>query len=123
MWKSIVSKAQELIKIAETIKGMTGPEKKAYVVNGLCGYWDIPFIPQWVERIIYGYVVDLLVRLWNYLINHKLAEIPANEETAEAMAELVEIEVNNIMTGKTVENADLDERFDDLLAKYGVATS
>jgi transcriptional regulator with XRE-family HTH domain len=73
MWKEIVAKAQELIKLAETLAGKTGPEKRAIVVSGMCEAINIPFVPEWLEGLfeppLYGFI-DWGVAFWNRITGH-----------------------------------------------------
>jgi hypothetical protein len=122
MWRNVVAKAQELIRAAEKIKHLSGPEKKAYVVKGMCSAINIPCVPDWIEALIepvlYGWIVDAVVKWWNTLTNHQLETLPANAETAVAMAEVVIKEAK----GEPIDEAAVNAKFDELLTKYGVAS-
>jgi hypothetical protein len=128
MWKEIVAKAQELIKLAETLVGKTGPEKRAIVVSGMCEAINIPFVPEWAEGLfeppLYGVLVDGVVAFWNRVTGHKLEQIMVGEEVAAKVAEAVKadlkaaavgVEDKGELAGETV-----DEKFDSLIEKYGV---
>ena len=124
MWQKIVEKAQELIKVAEGLKDLTGPEKKAYVVKLMCDNISIPGVPAWIERMIepplYGWIVDKLVGYWNKATEHHLETIPNVDEIT---AEITDVVVNEIKAcGAGVVDAipDVDEKFNVLLEKYGV---
>ena len=115
MWKNIVIKAQELIKFAEGLKDKTGPERKAIVITGLCDAINLPFIPDWLEKIIepilYGFIIDVLVKWWNYLTGRDLLTLVDNAETAAVMAGIVVQEIKALATGTVVNVTDVEAKF------------
>ncbi|MDR3164671.1 MAG: hypothetical protein LBU13_03755 [Synergistaceae bacterium] len=96
MWKQVVIEAQKLIKLVETLKGKTGPEKKAMVVEAMRAVIDIPCVPEWLEDIIepalYGLIVDLVHAYWRRKTGNKLEVIP--DDDAEAVTAFIEAMVS-----------------------------
>ena len=123
MWQKIVAYAQEFIKLAEGFKDKTGVEKRAYVVKKMCEVINIPFVPDWIENLfepmVYGFVVDTIVKWWNVLTGRKLETIPDNPETAAVMAEVVAAEVKSVASLAVVSQEDVEAKFQSLLVKYG----
>jgi len=136
MWKKIVAKAQELALQAEAIKGLSGPEKRTYVIKATSSAIDIPFVPEWMENIIepilYGFIVDSIIKWWNALTDKNISqieltpEIMAKTETAvlaEAKGKVDaklpnSVPIADLKTGES--GLTVDQKFDALLAKYAV---
>ena len=60
VWTMLVETAVDLVKQAEE-KGWTGPDKKAWVVKGIMGIYNIPFMPDSLEYSMWYAMVDFLV--------------------------------------------------------------
>jgi hypothetical protein len=121
MWKEIVAKGIELVKVAETLIGKTGAEKRAIVVAWLCKAVNIPFVPEWAEGLIeppaYGFIIDTVVGIGNRITGHALEKMPDDPEAAETMADIVKDELKAAAVGA---KADVEEKFNALLEKYRV---
>ena len=61
----------ECIVEAEKLMGMSGANKKDYVVKALNAVIDIPFIPEAIEAKIIGLIVDIVVDVVNKYWGHK----------------------------------------------------
>lgn len=124
MWKNIIAKIQEFIKLAESMKDLSNEQKRAKVVSLMCDAIDIPLIPNWLENLIepvlYGFLVDRVYALWKRLTCNEWEEVPITEESAELTAEVIKEEILAEKTGKAIDTNEVDAKFASLLERYGI---
>lgn len=49
----------------------TGREKRDFAVRTINSVVNIPWLPEWVEEIVFGWMIDLVVYLFNRWWGHK----------------------------------------------------
>jgi len=57
--------------VGQELRGGTGENKRAAAIAFINGLVNIPYLPEWIERILFGLLVDFLVWLFNLLFGHK----------------------------------------------------
>lgn len=101
------------------LKGKSGAEKRAIVVQRLDDLIPLPFYLEWADGPLIGWLVDLACKKLNSLSDKDddFSAVELNEEQKEELAEVLTMEVNDaeVKQGKTV-----DERLDALYKQYGV---
>jgi lysozyme family protein len=119
----------DLVLQAEALKDMTGPEKTKWVVDHALPYIDIPFVPEWAERMavekIVGLIVEKLNWLTGYLFGKILGFLP--EEIAARLdktklAAVIDAPLPVVAAaGKgAAQTESVDARLQELYDKYGI---
>jgi hypothetical protein len=116
-------KIAEYVVLAEQgFRGKTGLEKRAYVVGKINELVDIPYVPEWIEAMIIGGIVDKICNLLNLLTDHEFQTAAAAlyaPAAAPKIAALLEAP-NELIAQAALEKQPLDEKLNALYAAYGV---
>lgn len=67
----IFEKVVEFIKEAEEFIGMSGSEKKEYVIELIMSKYNVKWLPDAWEKQLYGVMIDLTILLFNKYIGKK----------------------------------------------------
>ncbi len=82
----------ELVKAVETAENelglTTGREKRDFAVRMINAAVDIPWLPEWVEAIVFGWMIDLAIYLFNRWWGHRWID-QSNPDTENVQPETV----------------------------------
>ena len=119
MWeklKEIKKWVLEKVLWAETeLKGKTGAEKRAVVVGKLNEIINLPWVPEWVEGKLIGWLVDLCCGKLNWLFGHDWKDADLDETQKGELAECLTASIPKASKAQTV-----DARLEELCKEYGV---
>lgn len=69
---------EQVIKAVEQVEreliGKKGREKRDLAVRLINAAVDIPWLPEWIEAILFGFMVDLVVHVCNRWWGHRWIE-------------------------------------------------
>lgn len=117
MWQNIKKWVVEQVLWAEThLKGKTGKEKRAAVVEKLNQLIDIPYMPEWIEARLIGLLVDLACEKMNWLTDWNFSGVELDAQRVGELAEVLDAPLPTKTTAATV-----DERIDEMYKQYKVA--
>ena len=103
---------------AETeLKGKTGAEKRAAVVEKLDEAIRLPFWLEWADGPLIGWLVDLVCAKLNLLTDGDFSGVVLDEKQTEELAAVLDAKATAVSAGAT-----LDERLAELCREYGVET-
>ena len=72
---AILKETYNLVLKAEEFKDLSGAEKKEWVCTALLNNFDIPLVPKWAEKILFGWISDLVVEKLNWLTGYLFGKI------------------------------------------------
>jgi hypothetical protein len=133
MWEKIKAEAQKLVLWAEqNLRDKSGIDRRKAVISKMCEAIDLPYVPGFVEGfiepILYGFVVDAVVKVWDLVTGKAFGALSLSPEVVGKTGELINAAVSGglppvDLAGFAAETSGLplDEKFDALLAKYGVS--
>jgi lysozyme family protein len=146
---AVLKETYSLVLKAEEFKDLSGAERKEWVRSCLLENFDIPMVPQWTEKIIYGWAADLIVEKLNWLTGYLFGKIKgflpediAHEISADSLIKVIEAPISVLAAvdsklygdktpqGEAVEAAAVaamavtpdvvTDRLKELCAKYGI---
>jgi len=136
MWEKIKAEAQTYILWAEqTLRDKTGPERRKAVIDLMCKNINLPYVPAFVEcliePILYGFVVDSVVKVWNLVTGKAFGGLSLTPEILDKTGQIVTaiakgeaIQVDPAQFAKeTADVLGIDAKFDALLVKYGLSAN
>jgi hypothetical protein len=105
MLKEIIEKIVSVAKQVEVaLAGKTGEEKRAALINLVCGAINIPFVPDWFENMfkpmVVGKIFDVIFKWINGSTNGHVEVFPVTPETTEALAEAAKKEIIGAAKGE-----------------------
>jgi len=101
------------------LRGKTGAEKRAVVVAKLNEIIDLPWVPEWAEEKVIGWLVDLACGKLNILTDHDFSEMQLDEKQTEELAEALEAPTEMVVSAAS-KAATVDERLAELCKMYGI---
>ena len=104
---------EKVLWAEEELRGKSGAEKRAAVVGKLNELINLPWVPEWVEGKIIGWLVDLWCEKLNWLFGHDWKEADLDETQKDELAECLTASIPKA-TGT------VDERLEALCKEYGV---
>lgn len=78
---------EQVLWAEKNLKGKSGAEKKATVVQKLDDLIQLPFYLEWVDDVIISYLVDTVCSKLNEITQHDFSELTLNESQAMELAE------------------------------------
>ena len=127
MWdklKQIKIEAQRWVRWAEEhLKDKSGEQKKEIVLNLLLEKCDIPWVPKFIEKIIYGVVIDSVCRFFNWFTDWDFANVELSEEQMGKIADVLDAP-DRVMAKAAIAGPgmSLDERLEQLYVNYKIVT-
>ena len=101
------------------LKGKTGAEKRAVVVAKLNEIIDLPWVPEWVEKKVIGWLVDLACEKLNILTDHDFSKMQLDEKQTGELVEALEAPTEMVVSAAS-KAATVDERLAELCKMYGI---
>lgn len=132
MWEKIKAEAQKWVLWAERdLRDKSGVERRKAVISKMCESIDLPYVPAFVEcfiePILYGFVIDAVVWVWNLVTGKVFDTLNLSPEIVEKTGKIITEAAKGgkpsvDMAEFAAETSDLsvDEKFDALLAKCAV---
>jgi lysozyme family protein len=72
---AILKETYNLVLKAEEFKGLSGTEKREWALSALLDNVDIPLLPKWAEKLIFGWGIDRIVEMLNWLTGYLFGKI------------------------------------------------
>ncbi len=87
VYSIIVEVVQTIEVYSDSVRTLTGEDKKAVAVEMLNDIVDIPFIPEFVEGALIGWSIDLVIMLFNKYIGQDWINVlfPPEDEDPEVL--------------------------------------
>lgn len=101
------------------LRGKTGAEKRAVVVAKLNEIIDLPWVPEWVEGQLIGWLVDQVCDKLNILTDHDFSKMQLDEKQTEELVEALEAPTEMVVSAAS-KAATVDERLAELCKMYGI---
>ena len=80
---------EQVLWAEKNLKGKSGAEKKAAVVQKLDELIKLPFYLEWVDDIIISYLVDVVCSKLNEITQHDFSNLNLNEAQEMELAEYI----------------------------------
>lgn len=103
------------------LKGKTGAEKRAAVVGKLNEIVNLPWVPEWAEAKLIGWLVDLICRKLNILTDNNFAGMKLSAKQTEELVEALEAPTEMVISAASKART-VDERLAELCRIYGIET-
>ncbi len=78
---------EQVLWAEKNLKGKSGADKKAAVVQKLDELIKLPFYLEWVDDIIISYLVDSVCSKLNEITQHDFSELTLNESQEMELAQ------------------------------------
>lgn len=121
MWEKLneVKKwvVEKVLWAEKELRGKTGAEKRAAVVAKLNEIIDLPWVPEWVEEKVIGWMVDLACEKLNWLFGHGGWDAELTDVQQDELAEALTASID---TNADVSALTVDERLGKLCQEYGI---
>ena len=78
---------EQVLWAEKNLKGKSGAEKKAAVVQKLDELIKLPFYLEWVDDMIISYLVDSVCSKLNEITQHDFSELTLNESQEMELAQ------------------------------------
>ena len=105
------------------LKGKSGEEKRAAVIERACDAIDVPFVPEFVERPVkrwvFGMIVDAVVEKINWLSDWLFGDIQPTEEQIDKLAEVANAPLAMVASAASA-GQSFDERLEELYRQYKI---
>ena len=97
------------------LAGKSGPEKRAVIVARLDDLVKLPWLLEWADGPLIGYLVDFACEKMNWLCDGDFSEANLTEEQKEEVADVLTAPIQTAARGGSV-----DERLGELYKQYGI---
>jgi len=108
---------EQVLWAEKNLKGKTGAEKKAAVIEKIDAMIPLPWFLEWADGPLIGMLVDLACEKLNWLTDYDFAGMELNETQTKELAESLNVSVASVAN---IETRSVSERLDALYEQYGV---
>jgi hypothetical protein len=119
------STVELVLRAEKEMSGRSGEEKKEWVVNTINALVDIPFVPEWIEGAVIGYVADLTCEKLNWLSDYMFGSTVKIEPTPENVSKIASVLNAPVSAMEAARESALtiDERLEALYIQYGIKSA
>jgi hypothetical protein len=116
--------AGRVLEVEKALKGKSGEEKKAAVIDYIANLIDIPYIPAFIEnpakKAAIGFAVDYIVEKFNVITDWNFADAEVSNEALIKLAGIADKPIAVLLDDpKAIPSAaTIDEKINAAVAKY-----